>query len=188
MGPSLIDPATSLFTTSDGLYSFVMPATWTATPVPPNDAPDYGVPISRTAYSIRDAAGTELAQFQGGIPGDGAAVPHPGHVLLDSEELPALSNQVGSGPAEIAFVFDYYPDYVTGGLEYNARLHQGVLSADGTYSQFFPLISVGTNGQVSFTATFDETRFADPADATAWLGTEEYAALRAMLCSFTVNG
>ncbi|MBG6225820.1 hypothetical protein IWX63_002403 [Arthrobacter sp. CAN_A2] len=85
-------------------------------------------------------------------------------------------------------MFDYFPDPVSGELVYAARLHQGPVPADGVYAMQFTLASVGTNGLVAFTATFDQTRFPDPADATAWLGTEEYAGLRAMLSSLTFNG
>lgn len=183
-----MDPATSLFTTADGLYSFVIPSRWTTEPIEPSTAPDYGAGLSRTAYSIRDEDGAEMAVFAGGVPGDGAALPSPGHVPLDSEELPALSQQVDGVGLPVYYVFDYFPDPVTGEQTYLARYHLGSPPVDGTYGAPLGLAPIGSNGLIVFTATFDATRFPTPADAEAWLDTEEYAGLRGMFTSFSFNG
>ncbi|WP_146069635.1 hypothetical protein [Arthrobacter sp. B0490] len=188
IGPSLPHPALQLLTTTDGLYSFMMPADWTATPVEPTTAPDYGAGLSRTAYSIRTAAGVEMAAFAGGVPGDGAALPSPGHVLLDSEELPGLSQQLEKVDLPVNYVFDYHPDPVTGATVYLARLHVGPLPADGTYGAPLGLVPLGSNGLVAFTSTFDSTRFADPEAARAWMASEEYAAVQGMFATLTFNG
>lgn len=188
VGPSLADPSSSLFTTSDGLYSFMLPAGWTTTPREPSTAPDYGVPLSRTAYGILDGAGREMAVFAGGVPGDGAALPSPGHVPLDAEELPALSAQVGEAELPVSYVFDHYQDPFTGERVYLARYHLGPVPEDGIYGVPLGLLPLGENGLVVFTATFGTDRFPTPADAEAWLGTEEYAGLRGMFASLTYNG
>jgi hypothetical protein len=188
VGPSLRDPSTQLLTTTDGLYSFVLPVDWKAMTVEPATAPDYGAGLSRTAYSILDGTGVEVATFAGGVPGDGGALPSPGHVLLDSEELPGLSQQVETVDLPVSYVFDHYRDPVTGGTVYLARLHLGPLPADGTYGIPLGAVPLGSNGLVVFTARFDETRFADPAAARAWMASGEYAAVKAMFTSLTFNG
>ncbi|WP_157365814.1 hypothetical protein [Arthrobacter sp. Leaf234] len=188
VGPSLADPSSSLFTTSDGLYSFMLPAGWTTTPLEPSTAPDYGVPLGRTAYNILDGEGREMAVFAGGVPGDGAALPSPGHVPLDDEELPALSAQVDKVELPVSYVFDHYQDPVTGERVYLARYHLGPVPEDGLYGVPLGLLPLGENGLVVFTATFGTDRFPTPADAEAWLGTQEYAGLRGMFTSLTYNG
>ncbi len=177
-----------LLTTADGLYSFSMPVDWSAVTLEPTDAPDDGAGLSRTAYSIRTAAGVEMAVFSGGVPGDGAALPSPGHVLLDAEELPALSQQVEGSDLPVTYVFDHFPDPVTGSTTYLARLHLGTVPADGTYGAPLGLVPLGSNGLVVFTASFDATRFPDPAAARAWMASDEYAAVRGMFTSLTFNG
>jgi hypothetical protein len=176
------------FVTPDGLYAFDLPAGWTTTPLEPTTAPDYGANLSRSSFSIRTAAGEEMAIFSGGVPGDGAALPSPGHVLLDSRELPALSGQVDGVEYPVTYVFDYFDDPVTGEPVYLARLHLGTVATDGLYGAPLGLVPIGTNGLVVFTASFDSTRFPSPADAEAWLDSEEYQGLRSMFTSFSFEG
>ncbi|MBG6190600.1 hypothetical protein IWX64_001545 [Arthrobacter sp. CAN_A212] len=176
--------AGSVFTTPDGIYSFLLPAGWEAAAVEPLDLPTYGVELSASAYVISDASGQPIARFDGGVPGDGAALPSPDHLVFDSELLPHVEPK---SDLPVYFVFESLPDYEEGGRLYQARLQAGKPAFEGMSSQMAGKIFMEHNDVFIFTSTLDETGPASEEEARQWMETEQYSQLRAMLFSFAVN-
>ena len=81
---------------------------------------------SASAYVISDASGQQIARFEGGVPGDGAALPSPDHLVLDSELLPQIE---AKSNLPVHFVFESLPDYENGGRLYQAHLQDAQLKA-----------------------------------------------------------
>lgn len=174
----------SAFTTPDGSYSFLLPTGWEATAVEPLDLPTYGAELSASAYVISDAEGKPIARFDGGIPGDGADLPSPDHLVFDSELLPHIEPEFD---LPVYFVFESLPDYEEGGRVYQARLQTGEPAFEGMSSQMAGKIFMKHNGVFIFTSTLDEAGPASEEEAQQWMETEQYSQLRAMLTSLTVN-
>lgn len=176
--------AGSVFTTPDGIYSFLLPTGWEAAAVEPLDLPTYGVELSASAYVISDASGQPIARFDGGVPGDGADLPSPDHLVFDSELLPHIEPEFD---LPVYFVFESLPDYEEGGRLYQARLQTGEPAVEGMSTQMAGKIFMERNSVFIFTSTLDEAGPASEEEARQWIESEQYSQLRAMLVSFTVN-
>lgn len=181
--PAPTTPAGEPFTTADGLYTFMLPGSWTAVEEFAPTLPDS--PLSTTAYAIQDENGATVARFVGGFYGDGAAGPPVRHTVLDAAPLPNVTTTDG-GAAHYAFT-GYEPG---GGLpmQFTASIGAGQPPRDGTYSPSLGQVPIGGNGYTIFRAEFAPDRFADLDNASAWMHSAEYAKLRNTLTSLTFIG
>ncbi|SDP69299.1 hypothetical protein SAMN04487914_12729 [Arthrobacter sp. ok909] len=118
-----------------------------------------------------------------GMYGDGAAGP-ASRTILNHAPVPGVTNMAG-GAAEFGFAFDEYPG-ATGGPYYfvdvrNAREFLATTDSSGSNQILLP------NGVLSAWVVLSDApsiqAFASPAEAKAWMGTERYAQLKAMLLS-----
>ena len=188
--PATAEPAPAVattVTTPNGLHSFSVPAGWTAVEAEPRPVPAHAVGyVTPAAFTILNEAGRPVASFYSGIPGDGAGVPSPGHVLYDAEPLPGYLDGFGR---QVYFQFESRPDWETGGRGYHVQLEPGPLpqvTGDDRGPDYGTFHSA--DGGVSFTAVPDPAAVADDASAEAWMGSDEYRLLKDMMLSLQFHG
>lgn len=171
------------FTTSDGLYTFVLPGSWSAVEETAPTLP--GSPLSATAYSLRDQDGVTVAWFTGGFYGDGATGPAVQHTVLDAAPLPNVTTTDG-GPVHYAFS-GYEPGEGLP-MQFTASIGAGEPPCDGTYPVALGQVPIGGNGYTIFRAELAPDRFTGVAEAAAWMDSAEYTDLRDTLTSLTFHG
>ena len=131
--------------------------------------------------AVLDESGAEVVSISSGMYGDGAAGPVK-RTVLDLAPVPGITDATGK-PAEFGFALDeVQPD----GSSYyfmDVRLASEFLPAQvSSGSNQVPL----PNGMMAAVVVFDYTRqpvFATREAAKAWLATEQYAQLKALLLS-----
>lgn len=168
------------FTFPDGHISFTYPAGWA---VKTQQGPylDEGSKASSVEASVLDQSGAKVASIFSGMYGDGAA----GEVrrtVLDHAPVPGIRDAAGK-PAEFGFAYD---EVLADGSSYyfmDVRLADEFLpSRQSSGSNQVRL----ANGIMSAYIVFDFTKqpvFATPEAARAWMATEQYAQLKALLLS-----
>jgi hypothetical protein len=178
-------PAAALesFTFPDGHVSFTHPAGWTVKVTP---GPALNAEAQKTSFHalISDGSGTELAQVLSGMYGDGAEGPVK-RTILDHAPVPGVTDVRGDA-VEFGFAYDEYPGSAGGAYYFmDVRLAPEFLSAvDSSGSNQVRL----PNGVLTATVIVGEPgvptpAFKSPSAAKAWLGTEQYAQLKALLLS-----
>lgn len=180
--PAAAPPALQIYTFPDGHISFSYPAGWTVRTKP---GPALNPESQKSSFDavITDQSGQEVAHVFSGMYGDGAAGPAK-RTVLDHAPLPAIKDERGEA-TEFGFAYDEYP-----GTTDPAYYFMDVRRA----SEFLaPVDSSGSNqvwlpnGIMTARVIFDDlpTRqaFTSPDAAKAWMGTEQYARLKALLLS-----
>lgn len=168
------------FTFPDGHISFTHPAGWTVQTKP---GPALDEEAQKTSFEaiISDASGAEVARVLSGMYGDGASGPAT-RTVLDHEPVPGITDVKGQA-TEFGFAYDEILGS-TGGAYYimDVRHASEFLAPAGTSGTNQVLLP---NGVLTAMVVFDEKAFtpafASPAAAKAWMGTEQYAQLKAML-------
>lgn len=174
--------ALQTFTFPDGHISFAHPAGWTVK-VKPGPALNAEAQKNSFEASISDASGTELARMYSGMYGDGAAGP-ASRTILDHAPVPGVTNMAGEA-TEFGFAYDEYPGAASGPYYFmdvrNAREFLATTDSSGSNQILLP------NGVLSAWVVLSDApstpAFASPAEAKAWMGTQRYAQLKAMLLS-----
>jgi hypothetical protein len=175
-------PAGVPFTFPDGHISFTHPAGWTVD-IKPGPALNPEAQKNSFEAVIRDAAGTGLARVFSGMYGDGAAGPAT-RTILDHAPVPGITNMAGEA-TEFGFAYDEYPG-ASGSPYYfmdvrNAREYLATTDSSGSNQILLP------NGVLSAMVVLSDDvstpAFASPAAAKAWMSTERFAQLKAMLLS-----
>ena len=191
-------PAVETFTFPDGHISFTHPAGWTVKTKPgPALTPD--AQAGSVEAVLVDGSGEEVARILSGMYGDGAAGPVK-RTVLDQAPLAGISEAAGE---RVAFGFA-----VDQGLvqppPYTAK---PTLPADGGERYYFMGVRLADEFQPTFTSSgspqvplpngvmeaaviFDFEKqpvFASPDAAKAWMATEQYAQLKALLLSLTYS-
>lgn len=182
------------FTFPDGHISFAYPAAWAV-------RAEQGPYLSPEAKAgsvtaiVSDASGSEVARVLSGMYGDGAAGPVQ-RTVLDHVPVEGITSAAGE-PVEFGFAMDQ-------GLSVPSP-YTGVptVPADGSLRYYFMDVrragefqpsqnSSGSNqirlpnGVMSAFVVFDSGKqplFATPGAARAWMASEEYAQLKALLLS-----
>ncbi|CAI3800410.1 hypothetical protein [Pseudarthrobacter sp. MM222] len=173
------------FTFPDGHVSFSHPAGWTVKVKP---GPALNAEAQKTSFdaTVSDASGTELAQVLSGMYGDGASGPAK-RTILDHAPVPGVTDMSGEA-TEFGFAYDEFPGS-TGGPYYfmdvrNASEYLATIDSSGSNQVLLPngvligAVIVGERGVPT-------PAFKSPDAAKAWMGTQQYAQLKAMLLSLT---
>jgi hypothetical protein len=174
--------ATETFAFPDGRISFTHPAGWKVTV---NPGPALDPEAQKTSYqaTVYDASGAEVAHILSGTYGDGAAGPAK-RTVLDHARVPGVTDNSGEA-TEFGFAYDEYPGSAGGPYYFMDVRHASEFLAptgtSGTNQVILPnsvLSAAVVFGEKAFTPAF-----ASPDAAKAWMGTEQYAQLKAMLLS-----
>ncbi|MCU1547776.1 MAG: hypothetical protein JWO29_727 [Arthrobacter sp.] len=169
-----------IFTFPDGHISFNYPAGWSVQTKQGPYLTEQEKAGSVVAV-VLDRSGAEVACVQSGMYGDGAA----GSVkrtVLEHLPVPGITSEE---PVEFGFAMDEVQPQPEGGSYYfmDVRLsHEFLPTASSSGSNQIPL----ANGIMTAYILFDHTKqpvFATPEAARAWMGTDQYAQLKALLLS-----
>lgn len=171
--------ALETFTFPDGHISFSYPAGWS---VRTGEGPYLAEETKATSVeaTVMDESGKEVARILSGLYGDGTAGPVE-RTVLDHAPVPGITDTAGK-PAEFGFALDEIPG-VDSYYFMDVRAAGGFLPdrADSGTNQV-PL----PNGMMAAYVVFDadpELASGTPDAGKAWMGTERYAQLRALLLS-----
>lgn len=165
-------PARKTFTFPDGHISFTYPSTWTVRTVLP---PARTVPGVEAIVS--DGAGNDLLSLQNGFTTGCAAAPTSREVF-DKVQAPGMTAPGGTKPVfGFAVESSSTRDFYGMGLRDPRYLEQGkgVTSSCG-------LLATG-NGGLTTSVLFNDPAFPTRAAAKAWMATDQYAQLKALLIS-----
>ncbi|GAA1257333.1 hypothetical protein GCM10009589_05950 [Arthrobacter pascens] len=180
--PALVVSATSAkpaaralktFTFPDGHISFAYPATWTVRTV----LPPAGVPGVEAI--VADGAGNDLLSLGNGFTAGCAGGPVSRRVF-DQVAVPGMTAPDGTEPV-FGFAVESYGDgdaYFMG-LSDPRSLEQGE-----RVPSWCSLVSTG-NGGLSTRVLFNDPGFPNRGAARAWMATDQYAQLKALLVSLT---
>jgi hypothetical protein len=172
------------FTFPDGHVSFTHPANWTVTVKP---GPALNAEAQKTSFdaTVFDASGSDVAHVLSGTYGDGAAGPVK-RTILDHAPVPGINDTRGES-TEFGFAYDELPgDGSTGGPYYFMdvrRAHEFLPTQAASGSNQVWLPNGVLTAVVVLGGTASKPAFASPAAAKAWMGSEQYAQLKAMLLS-----
>ncbi|MDR6688885.1 hypothetical protein J2Y41_004483 [Arthrobacter sp. 1088] len=192
VAPPVQVPTIQTFTFPDGHVSFRYPAGWT---VRPEQGPSDGA-------TVLDSTGAEVAFMSSGFYGDGTAG-LVDRTVLDRAVVPGVTDTAGN-QVEFGFSLNYIMniDYNSGSggmptasgrsdsppvyvmdIRLSSELQSGQTSS-GTNQIRMP------NGFMIAYVKFDldkQPTFATPEAAKAWMGSEQYSQLKAMLLSVSYN-
>ncbi|MBT2532687.1 hypothetical protein J7E83_11245 [Arthrobacter sp. ISL-48] len=168
-------PALKTFTFPDGHISFAYPSTWAVRTV----LPPAGVPGVEAIVS--DGAGNDLLSLGNGFTAGCAGGPVSRRVF-DQAAVPGMAAPDGTEPL-FGFVMESYPngegDSYFMGLSDPRSLEEG----EGVAS-WCNLVST-ENGGLSTRVLFNNPGFPNKGAANAWMATDQYAQLKALLVSLT---
>lgn len=171
-----------IYTFPDGHISFSYPAGWSIKTKP---GPALSQEAQRNSFDavITDQSGQEVASVLSGTYGDGAAGPAK-RTVLDHAPVPAINDKRGEA-TEFGFAYDEYPG-TTGPAHYfmdvrRASEFLAPVDSSGSNQVWLP------NGILTASVIFGDSptrqAFTSPGAAKAWMGTEQYARLKALLLS-----
>ncbi|WP_091469465.1 hypothetical protein [Paenarthrobacter nitroguajacolicus] len=175
------DYGNGTFTFPDGHISFDVPAGWTVQveQAPYNEEANHpGGKENSLAANIFDETGDKLAHITSG--GTGGLVAGPvNRTILDSQELSAFDSR--NGASHFAFIRDDYADFP----ELPVRYYMGVVAdyfmTEGPDSASVNSFMIMPNGAATAVAEIDASM--TPETAAAWMKTDQYVKLRALLTS-----
>jgi hypothetical protein len=169
------DPALKTFTFPDGHISFAYPATWTVRTV----LPAAGVP--GVEVIVADGAGSDLLSLANGFTAGCAGGPVSRRVL-DEAAVPGMTGQDGTVPV-FGFAAESYENGK--GVAYVMGLTDPRSLGEGeNVASWCNLVPTG-NGGLSTRVLFDDPGFPNRGAARAWMATDQYAQLKALLVSLT---
>ena len=169
-------PVSGLYTFPDGHISFLLPAGWTAqTEEIPMDF--YGDGRRTAIAHIHDESGIEVAEIASGVFGGVVAGP-VNRTILDSQQLTNFDSR--DGASHFAFFKDEYPFDPT-----VTRYFMGVVTnafmTEGPGSSSAHSFMVMDNGAPIARANIEVSM--TPESAAAWMESEQYSKLKALLTS-----
>lgn len=169
-------PVSGLYTFPDGHISFLLPAGWTAqteeTPLDLN-----GEHYETAKAHIHDETGIKVAEIDSGIYGGVVGGP-VNRTILDSQPLTNFDSQRGAG--YFAFFKDEYP-FDTEYTRYFMGVVVDSLLTEGPDSTSASSFLIMGNGAAQATANIEVSM--TPESAAAWMETEQYSKLKALLTS-----
>ncbi|WP_258141669.1 MULTISPECIES: alanine and proline-rich secreted protein Apa [unclassified Arthrobacter] len=169
-------PQIGLYTFPDGHISFLLPAGWTAqTEQLPFDL--NGKHYETAIAHIHDETGAEVAQITSGIYGGVVGGP-VNRTILDSQPLTGFNSRHGA--SHFAFFKDEYP-FDTEYTRYFMGVVTDDLMTEGPDSTSASSFLIMGNGAAQATANIEVSM--TPESAAAWMETEQYSKLKALLTS-----
>lgn len=184
--PVAAPPAIKTYTFPDGHISFAYPAGWTVTTKP---GPALNPEAQKNAFDavITDRTGQEVARVLSGMYGDGAAGPAK-RTVLDHAPVPAINDERGEA-TEFGFAYDEYPGTTNPAYYFMdvRRASEFLASIDSSGSSQVRLPNGILTARVIFGDSPTQQTFTSPDAAKAWMGTEQYARLKALLLSLTYS-
>ncbi len=177
---SLGYPVTGTYTFPDGHISFDLPTGWSAQ-IEQDDynenADNPGGKENSLVANIFDETGGKVAHITSG--GTGGLVGGPvNRTILDSQKLSAFDSR--DGASHFVFVRDDYPF-----PEFPVRYYMGVVDSyfmtEGPDSTSVNSFMIMPNGAATAVAQIDASM--TPETAEAWMKTDQYVKLRALLTS-----
>lgn len=170
------------FTFPDGRISFTHPVGWTVKTKP---GPALNEEARKTSYdaTVFDASGDEVAHVFSGTYGDGAAGPVK-RTVLDHARVPGITDLRGEA-TEFGFAYDELPGSSDGPYYFMGvrRAHEFLPTQVDSGTNQVQLPNGIMTALVVFGGSASTPPFASPAAAKAWMGSEQYAQLKAMLLS-----
>ena len=173
-----VAPAHKSFTFPDGHISFSYPDDWSVRIQrgPGRDEP----PFQPAEAIVSDHAGADLLRVSSAADGIGCTSGPTHRTVLDKAAVPAMRDAEGTVP-EFGFVVES-----TGGQDwYSMAVRQPRYLDEGETSSGGDIPTMG-NGASITTVIFNtppQSAFADPEAARAWMATEQYAQLKALMLS-----
>lgn len=167
-------PALKTYSFPDGHISFTHPANWTVRTVVPRSNPGVEAVVS-------DGTGNELISIRYGFL-TGCASGPVSRVVLDQAPVPGMA--AAGGPAAVfGFAVEYSADSELYGMGLSdpRYLDQG----DGVTSGC-RLVTTG-NGGLTTAVLFNDPEFPTRNAAKAWMATEQYGQLKALLISLNYS-
>ncbi|MFJ6535613.1 hypothetical protein ACIQH5_05240 [Paenarthrobacter sp. NPDC091711] len=169
-------PVSGLYTFPDGHISFLLPAGWTAqteeTPLDLN-----GEHYETAKAHIHDETGIKVAEIASGVYGGVVGGP-VNRTILDSQPLTNFDSQRGAG--HFAFFKDEYP-FDTEYTRYFMGVVVDSLLTEGPDSTSASSFLIMGNGAAQATANIEVSM--TPESAAAWMESEQYSKLKALLTS-----
>jgi hypothetical protein len=170
-------PALKTFTFPDGHISFSYPADWS---VRTQRGPGLDVPPFQPVEAIvSDAAGNDVFRLASGAYGIGCAGGLLTRVLLDQAPVPGVP-QTNGKPVGFGFFADRYP---WGSDQYWMAPVSSQYLVEGEGAPSACSVLVTGNGGADGRVIFNEPAFPSLAAAEAWMGTRQYAQLKALITS-----
>jgi hypothetical protein len=168
-------PALKTFTFPDGHISFAYPATWTVRTV----LPPAGVPGVEAI--VADSSGNDLLSLGNGFIAGCAGGPVSRRVF-DQAAVPGMTAPDSQEPV-FGFAMESYPN--GGGVAYFMGLTDPRSLEEGEgVASWCNLVPTG-NGGLSTRVLFNDPGFPNRGAAKAWMATDQYAQLKALLVSLT---
>lgn len=164
-------PALKTFTFPDGHISFAYPGMWTVRTV----QPPAGLPGVEAI--VADAAGNDLMTLANGVTAGCTAGPASRQVL-DQASVPGMTAPTGTEP-RVGFVAESYAD---GEAYFMGLTDPRSLKEGEGVSSWCNLIPTA-NGGLFTRVHFNDPGFPNRAAAKAWMATDQYAQLKALLLS-----
>lgn len=168
--------ALKTFTFPDGQISFSYPAEWTVRTAQAPHLPEGTNAENSLEAILSDGTGNEVASITSGTYGDGAEGPVM-RTVLDQAAVPGLVD-INAEPVSFGFAFDSFADH--------PQFHMGIRRShefvSGTTSSGSPQIAF-PNGAAVARVIFGEPAFPSIDAAKAWMNTEQYRQLKAILLS-----
>ena len=169
------DPELKTFTFPDGHISFAYPATWTVR----TELPSAGVPGVEAI--VADGAGNDLLSLGNGFTAGCAGGPVSRRVL-DHAAVPGMTAPDGTEPV-FGFAAESYGNG-DGGAYVMGLTDPRSLEEGEDVASWCNLVPTG-NGGLSTRVLFNHQGFPNRGAARAWMATEQYAQLKALLVSLT---
>jgi hypothetical protein len=167
-------PALKTYTFPDGHVSFTHPASWTVRTKVAGSVPGVEAFVS-------DGTGNELVRLAYGFI-TGCASGPTSRVLFDSAPVPGIPATGGSTPT-----FGFAVDTHFGKEQYNMGLTDPRYLEQGEgVTSTCQLVPTGQGG-LQTSVLFNDPGFPDAAAAKAWMATQQYAQLKALVTSLTYS-
>ena len=177
-----IPPALKTFTFPDGHISFSYPASWSVRTQrgPGRDGP----PWQPVEAIVSDRAGNDLFGVSSGADGIGCAAGPVNRTVFDRAAVPGMREVDGTTP-----MFGFIVEKTGVDDRYSMAVMNPRNLEEGNVSSNCPLLTMG-NGGAQSGVIFDQSVHPNPKPgfpsrqtAKAWMATEQYAQLKALMMS-----
>lgn len=175
-------PALKTFAFPDGHISFSYPGDWS---VRIQRGPGRDGPALQPAEAVvSDSAGDDLFRVSSGADGVGCTSGPTYRTVLDKAAVPAMRDTEGTVP-----LFTFAVETTRGQDWYSMTLSHPRYAEEGATSSGCPLLTMG-NGASQAAVIFGpppQAAFTSRESAQAWMGTEQYARLKALMLSLAYS-
>ncbi|MFB8371775.1 hypothetical protein ACFC25_20695 [Pseudarthrobacter sp. NPDC055928] len=174
-----VSPAHKSFTFPDGHISFSYPEDWSVTTV--SGGPGFEDPPGGAIEAVvSDGGGNDLLRVASGADGIGCTAGPADRTVLDRSAVPAMRDAEGTVP-EFGFVVESIGEQDW----YSMTVRQPRYLEEGETSSGCDILTMGNGASITSVIfnTPPEPAFAGREAARAWMATEQYAQLKAVMLS-----